>query len=294
MSNTASSVLNIARGEIGYYRHDDPKQGTKYGRWYAEDHGSYYGTNGVPFCAMFASWVFDRAGAKCAGLPEAYVPYIKSKAKKKGAVLSNKRNAKPGDLVIFDWNDDGSLNHVGIVEKNKGSYLQTIEGNSPAGYVSRRTRSWGTVDCIVRPSYGGSSSSSGSKEVWQVDVDGYFGPDTCGLAQAVEGITVNRHVYGQPVENRKCFALSKGQAACFVFSGGGRDGGSLLVRRVQNDCGIPWKECDGWWGPDTTKRFIKKWVKNPDHLTSLLAPSVAVKAYQRHINALAKEMKVYK
>ena len=38
--------------------------------------------NGVPFCAMFASWVFDQAGAKCAGLPEAYVPYIKSKAKK--------------------------------------------------------------------------------------------------------------------------------------------------------------------------------------------------------------------
>ena len=32
---TASEVLRIAAGEIGYSRWTDPQPGTKYGRWYA-------------------------------------------------------------------------------------------------------------------------------------------------------------------------------------------------------------------------------------------------------------------
>ena len=59
---TASEVLRIAAGEIGYSCWTDPQPGTKYGRWYAQSHGSYYGASGVPFCAMFVSWVMSRAG----------------------------------------------------------------------------------------------------------------------------------------------------------------------------------------------------------------------------------------
>ena len=44
---TASEVLRIAAGEIGYSRWTDPQPGTKYGRWYAQSHGSYYGASGV-------------------------------------------------------------------------------------------------------------------------------------------------------------------------------------------------------------------------------------------------------
>ena len=56
MSMTAQNVLAWAAGEIGYTRWDDPEEGSKYGRWYAKKHGAYYGTSGVPFCAMGASW----------------------------------------------------------------------------------------------------------------------------------------------------------------------------------------------------------------------------------------------
>ena len=56
MSMTAQNVLGWAAGEIGYTRWDDPEEGSKYGRWYAQKHGAYYGTSGVPFCAMGASW----------------------------------------------------------------------------------------------------------------------------------------------------------------------------------------------------------------------------------------------
>ena len=135
---------------------------------------------------------------------------------------------------------------------------------------------------------------SAAKEIYQVEVDGYFGPDTAELAQAIEGIDRNGRVYHQPTCNKKCFALSKGQAAAFVFEGSGKAGGSLLVRRIQNDQGIPWSKCDGFWGPDTTKRFIKEWVTSPTHITSLHEPSVAVKNNQRHLNKVAKQKKIYR
>lgn len=36
----------------------------------------------------------------------------------------------PGDIIFFDWGDDGSIDHVGIVESVSGGQICTIEGNS--------------------------------------------------------------------------------------------------------------------------------------------------------------------
>ena len=159
MSNDASSVLSVARGEIGYSRYSDPEAGTKYGRWYAQQTGeSWYGATGVAYCAMFVSWVFAQAGAKCAGIPSAYCPYVRRDAASAGAII-DKTSAQPGDVILFDWGGDGVCDHVGIVERNTGSYVQTIEGNV-SGAVARRTRAWGVVNSVIRPSYAGSGSSS--------------------------------------------------------------------------------------------------------------------------------------
>lgn len=154
MSGTAAAVLRVARGEIGYSRYADPETGTKYGRWYATLTGSsYYGTTGVPYCAMWVSWVFAQAGATCAGLPEAYCPYIRNKAKEARATLSDKTKAQAGDVILFDWGAaDGVEDHVGIVEVNCGGYVQTIEGNV-GGCVARRTRAWSDVTYVIRPAY---------------------------------------------------------------------------------------------------------------------------------------------
>ena len=67
--------------------------------------------NGVPFCAIFVSWVFAQAGASCAGLPEAYCPYILSDARASGAQvraigicyhfqLADKLPAEPHDVSL--------------------------------------------------------------------------------------------------------------------------------------------------------------------------------------------------
>ena len=126
MSNNASSVLSIARGEVGYDRFRDPEQGTKYGRWYARQTGEpYYGESGVPYCAMFVSWVFAAASASCVGIPAAYCPYIERDAKAAGRTVG-KTSAQAGDVVLFDWGNDGVADHVGIVEATNGGYLTAL------------------------------------------------------------------------------------------------------------------------------------------------------------------------
>ena len=124
---TATDVLNRAAKEIGYSRWDDPKTGTIYGRWYAQEVGdSYFGQNGVPYCAMFVSYILDKCGQKVKGFPTASCPSGLSGARNAGLKISNKKNAKAGDIVFFDWNNNNSPDHVGFVEKNYGSYIQKV------------------------------------------------------------------------------------------------------------------------------------------------------------------------
>ena len=35
-----------------------------------------------------------------------------------------------GDIIFFDWEQDGHADHVGIVEKVENKKIYTIEGNS--------------------------------------------------------------------------------------------------------------------------------------------------------------------
>lgn len=38
----------------------------------------------------------------------------------------------PADIIFFDWDggQDGSADHVGIVERVQGDHVYTVEGNS--------------------------------------------------------------------------------------------------------------------------------------------------------------------
>ena len=37
---------------------------------------------------------------------------------------------KVGDIIFFDWENDGETDHTGIVEKTENNTVYTIEGNS--------------------------------------------------------------------------------------------------------------------------------------------------------------------
>lgn len=151
---TASQVLAIAASQIGYSRWDDPEEGTKYGRWYAASHGAYFGSSGVPFCAMGVSWTLDQAGMALPGGHVAYVPYAINNAKAAGRLVYT-ASALPGDAVCFDWDDDGLADHIGFVEINYPSAgkMQTIEFNTGDGEVARRIRYYSDICAIIRPAY---------------------------------------------------------------------------------------------------------------------------------------------
>ena len=187
------SVLDVARGELGYDRFADPEQGTKYGRWYADDHGAYFGTTGVPYCAMFTSWCFAQAGASCAGLPAASTTAIKRAAEKAGRLRGSVRDAQPGDVLLFSWTSNpNDLDHTCICEANCGGYVQTIEGNVGGGKVQRRTRDWKYCMFAVIPEGGSEESSPEVPEEQDgfidpaetiLAYDGYFGPLTVKYVQ---------------------------------------------------------------------------------------------------------------
>lgn len=65
----------------------------------------------------------------------------------------------PGDLVFFQFDNDAASDHIGIIEKDNGDTITTIEGNtSPnsdanGGAVMRRTRKKSLIMAVARPKY---------------------------------------------------------------------------------------------------------------------------------------------
>lgn len=277
---TANDVLNVARSQIGYSRWDDPLPGTIYGRWYAKlMNAPEFGVSGVPFCAMGASWTFDQANASCAGFPGAYCPTMLSVAKSQDKVISNKLDAKPGDVAYFDW-DGGVVDHVGFVEINQGNYLQTIEFNTGNGQVLRRTRDWKWVAAIVRPDYDGVSDLNPAPTTPdtsdKIAEDGWWGPDTTRKAQKHFGTTVDGIISGQDRGDMR--SVNRGGLQYNTWSIG--SGGSELIRAIQRYIGA---NSDGYFGIDSCRKFQAKMGTIIDGYIS--GPSDAVREFQNRLNA---------
>lgn len=283
---TADDVLKIARGEIGYSRWNDPQTGTKYGRWYAAKTSSpYFGSNGVPYCAMFVSWCFDQAKGSAAGLPGAYCPTMLQAAKSAGKTVPLSL-ARAGDVVYFDFARSGVTGHVGIIEATTGTYLVTIEGNtssgtagsqSNGGVVARRTRAYSTVAGVVRPTWTAtpvvttpSKPASGSQNGAQLAVDGVIGPASVRRLQAILGTPVDGVISGQYSGNRARLAA----ITSIDYSGGG----SLMVAALQAKLGT---DTDGYLGPDT----IKAWQKRLHVAVDGYLGINTARAIQRALNA---------
>ena len=92
---------------------------------------SWYGFNSrVEWCACFVSWCYNQAGKsepRFAGCQSQGVPWFQSRGQWGSR---DYENIAPGDAIFFDWDLDGSADHVGIVIGTDGSRVYTVEGNS--------------------------------------------------------------------------------------------------------------------------------------------------------------------
>lgn len=94
---------------------------------------SWYGfSSRVEWCACFVSWCANECGYIEAGaVPKfSYCPSGVQWFRDAGLWLPGGSEPAPGDIVFFDWDNDGSADHVGIVESCDGSTVRTVEGNS--------------------------------------------------------------------------------------------------------------------------------------------------------------------
>ena len=112
-------IIKVAMGQLGN------KGGKPFWSWYGFKQREEW-------CALFVSWCEDQCG------------YLKSEAAPKFAIVSDGADwfvlrdqwrlmgdtPEPGDLIFFDWEQDGDRDHVGIVTAVVDDKVFTVEGNS--------------------------------------------------------------------------------------------------------------------------------------------------------------------
>ena len=116
-------IVTVALSQVGN------TGGAPYWSWYGFD-------SRVEWCACFVSWCANECGYIDAGVIPKFaacasqgVPWFKER----GPWQDNSYEPRPGDIIFFDWDDggqDGSSDHVGIVEKVENGRVYTVEGNS--------------------------------------------------------------------------------------------------------------------------------------------------------------------
>ena len=92
---------------------------------------SWYGFNSrVGWCACFVSWCYNQAGKsepRFAACQSQGIPWFQSHGQWGDRSYTN---IAPGDAIFFDWDLDGSADHVGLVIGTDGQRVYTVEGNS--------------------------------------------------------------------------------------------------------------------------------------------------------------------
>ena len=113
------AIVEVALTQIGN------EGGQPYWSWYGFD-------SRVEWCACFVSWCADQCGYIDSGLIPKFAGCIDGANWFKSNNRWNDRNYEPkaGDIIFFDWEGDGTTDHVGIVEKCENSTVYTVEGNS--------------------------------------------------------------------------------------------------------------------------------------------------------------------
>ncbi len=154
---TAERLLELARAELGVRESPFGSNRVKY-------NNAYYGREvsgaGYPWCCVFVWWLFKQAGASklfFGGARSAYVPALLSYHRKQGQAVYE--DYAPGDVIFFDFNGNGTADHVGLCESWDGAYITTIDGNTGeeseanGGAVMRRKRHKKYICGAYRPAY---------------------------------------------------------------------------------------------------------------------------------------------
>lgn len=160
MTNLSKQVLDVARTYADKHYKETANNGNIFGQW--------YGSDNIPWCAIFVSYCFSKANA---GAIVANVQTPKGFHSCTAAVKHYRNNnqiitadkAQAGDIVFMDFTGSNEYNHVGLCISNNGKELYTVEGNTinPDGTgdqtngdgVYYKHRRYQYITAVVRPSW---------------------------------------------------------------------------------------------------------------------------------------------
>lgn len=181
-SSIINAVVSAAENEVGY---TGTTTYSKYGKWYG-----YQGS----WCTTFILWCFNKAESRCkaelygeivpsGGNCNSMISWFENNGRYRG---TDSYTPKKGDLVFFDWNSNGSSDHVGIVTATEGKTVYTVEGNC-SGKVKER-----------------SYTATGSKPYNNISsIMGYASPNYALAADDsdTENTTANKHLQNNAAKN---------------------------------------------------------------------------------------------
>ena len=227
---TNKQLLEVAIKQIG-------NTGGKY-RSYVHASGSW--------CDMFVFWLFDANGCGSLipwkGQQRTYCPASIKWCDNNLAQIPIYL-AMACDIIYFDWDKNGTPNHIGVVEsKVNTSEIKTIEGNTNGGKVARKTRAAKYVQGVYRPHF----VPTGLKKE-KLSIDGSFGYKSIYMLQVALGITADG-ILGKATVR----ALQKAAGASPI------DGawGPATSRKVQRMIGAVQ---DGQFGPASVRK-LQEWT----------------------------------
>ena len=119
ISGGSKKIISVASTQIGN------SDGQPYWSWYG------FGSR-VEWCACFISWCANESGYIESGIIPKFASCDVGMSWFKNHNQWQEKTyvPKPGDIVFFDWDNNNSADHVGIVEKSETNKIHIIEGNS--------------------------------------------------------------------------------------------------------------------------------------------------------------------
>lgn len=128
-------MIAIAVSQLGYEESqqnfiidaDGTRRGyTRYGDWYAPS-ADYH-----DWCAMFVCFCMHYAGIETSDYPRNNISQKWKNRLDDREAFERDGDYQPsrGDLIFFDWDEDGDMDHIGIVEAADEKCVYTIEGNA--------------------------------------------------------------------------------------------------------------------------------------------------------------------
>lgn len=206
-------------------------------------------------CCYFVSLTFKEAGNAMLFYGGKMVTYCPNAIKWCKANLAQIPIylALPSDIIFFDWELNGTPNHIGRVDHRISDVeIATLEGNTTSkGVVARRVRTVKYIQGVFRPHF---KATFDVKK--KLEIDGYFGYNSIAVMQKVLGVKVDGIL--------------------------GKD----TVKALQKYLGV---SADGSWGEKTSKALQKRLKKDGYYKGDIdgMVYEATVKAFQKWLNAKA-------